>query len=139
MTAIATAPEPWQTVFREGLAPLLSPAALVALREALECDDGRLMQWVTVSPPPLTMHEHDECDGACLIGFCGWIGEGLETVGEVEEYFARTCCAVDGRIGEYAGVRKLLNAWDETPREEIFREVLAEVRLEIARRVREAS
>jgi hypothetical protein len=66
-------------------------------------------------------------EAACALGFCGWVGDGLETVGEVEEFFARVCYETDVRLGEAAACRWFLNWYDETPREEMFRELLNEV------------
>jgi hypothetical protein len=57
------------------------------------------------------------------------LAEGLETVGEVEEYFARMCCECDKALGEEAGARWFLNWWDETPRAEAVTGLLAEVEM----------
>jgi hypothetical protein len=43
------------------------------------------------------------------LGFCGWQGDGLETVGQVEEYFAEICFNADVRLGEPGGVRHFVN------------------------------
>jgi hypothetical protein len=74
------------------------------------------------------------CEGACLVGYAGWKGEHLETVGDVEEYFARACFEADQRLGEPAGCRWLLNFFDDTPRDEMRRELLFEVERELERR-----
>jgi hypothetical protein len=58
-------------------------------------------------------------EGACALGYCGWVGDGLETVGEVEEFFARMCFDVDQQLNELAGCRWWLNWFDETPRDEM--------------------
>jgi hypothetical protein len=126
--------ESWQKVWREGLAPLLSTAGLEALRRALSTDDVRLQQGATTTPPPLQCVQDWPVEGACAIGFCGWQGDGLETVGEVEEFFARTCFEIDQRVGEPAGCRWFLNWFDETPREEMRRLLLAEVGRTLAKR-----
>ena len=73
-------------------------------------------------------------EGACALGYCGWQGEGLESVAEVEEFFARMCFEIDNRIGETAGCRWFLNWFDETPRDEAFRQMLAEVQRALAER-----
>lgn len=77
--------ESWQTVWRTGFTPGFSTAALEALRAALVKDDPRLHQGATTTPPSLMKVQDWPCEGADAIGFCGWQGEGLETVGEVEE------------------------------------------------------
>jgi hypothetical protein len=126
--------ESWRKVWRDGLEPLLSEGSLEALRRALECDDPRLVQGSTTNPPPLQCVQDWPVEGACALGYCGWQGDGLETVGEVEEFFARMCYEIDQRIGEPAGCRWFLNWFDETPREEMRQELLPEVLRALARR-----
>lgn len=127
--------EPWRTVFRDGIAPSLSTPGLVALRDALTSDDPTLTQGSTTVPPPLMCVYDWPCEGACLIGFAGWKGEGLTRVGEVEEHFARVCYDSDQRTGGPADCRWLLNYWDNTPREQAIRELLPEVELALAARM----
>ena len=62
-------------------------------------------------------------------------GTGLETVGEVEEFFARICFEADQRLGEPAACRWFLNWFDDTPRAEMRREMLAEIELALADRL----
>jgi hypothetical protein len=124
--------ESWRKVFREGLAPLISTPGLAALRRALEEDDRRLLQGATTTPPPLRCVQDWPVEAACALGYCGWQGEGLETVAEVEEYFARMCFEIDQRLGEPAGCRWFLNFWDETPRPELRQLVLPEVERALA-------
>jgi hypothetical protein len=119
--------ESWRTVFRDGFVPGLSDNALLALAKGLGEDDPRLMQGRTTDPPPLQCVQSWPCQGGCLIGYAGWIGEGLTTVGEVEEYFARCCFDADQRLGNPGACRWLLNWFDDTPREDMRRELLAEV------------
>ena len=126
--------EAWRKVWRDGLCPLLSDEALAALETALRSDDRRLIQGATTQPPPLLCVQDWPCEAGCLVGYCGWVGEGLETVGEVEEFFARMCFEMDTRLGEPAGCRWLLNWWDETPRAEAVAALLPEVELELRRR-----
>jgi hypothetical protein len=126
--------ESWRKVWREGLAPLLSTQSVGVLRKALASDDSRLMQGATTTPPPLSCVQDWPVEAACVIGYCGWQGEGLQTVGEVEEFFARVCFEVDQRLGEPAGCRWFLNWFDDTPREEAVRLLLAEVNRTLAQR-----
>src|SRR5688572_13845434 len=91
--------ESWRKVWREGLAPQLSTAGLDALRHALLNDDSRLIQGATTSPPPLQCVQEWPVEAACGLGYCGWQGERLETVAEVEEFFARACFEADQRLG----------------------------------------
>jgi hypothetical protein len=125
----------WRQVWRDGLAPVISTRALEILRTALVNDDGRLMQGATTSPPPLQCVQDWPVESACALGFCGWQGEGLETVAEVEEYFGRLCFEVDQRLGEPAACRWFLNWFDEAPRDEMRRQLLAEVQRTLAQRL----
>jgi hypothetical protein len=126
--------ESWRKVWRDGFAPVLSTAGLQALRRALLGDDGRLTQGSTTTPPPLMCVQEWPVEGACALGYCGWQGDGLETVGEVEEFFARSCFEADQRLGEPAACRWFLNWFDDTPRDEMRRELLAEVTRTLAER-----
>ena len=126
--------ESWRKVWREGLEPLLSPSSLEALRRGLVHDDPRLLQGATTTPPPLQCVQDWPVEAACALGYCGWEGDGLETVAEVEEYFARMCFEIDQRLGEPAACRWFLNWYDETPRDEMRRLLLAEVNRALARR-----
>jgi len=128
--------ESWRKVWRDGLAPHLSTAGLEALRRALLADDGRLVQGATTVPPPLMCVQDWPVEAACVLGYCGWKGDGLETVGEVEEYFARMCFEADKALGEPAACRWFLNWFDETPRSEARQELLAEVNRALLQRIR---
>jgi hypothetical protein len=127
--------EAWRKVWREGVAPQLSTAGLEALRLALTTDDQRLLQGATTTPPPLQCVQEWAVEAACAVGFCGWQGDGLETVAEVEEFFARVCFEADQALGEPASCRWFLNWFDETPREEMRRQLLAEVGRTLAQRL----
>ena len=126
--------ESWRLTWREGFAPVLSTAGLEALRAALAADDERLTQGSTTTPPPLICVQDWPVEAACAIGLCGWIGDGLATVGEVERHFADACHEADTRLGEPAGCRWFLDYWDDTPRHQLFREMLEEVDYALAQR-----
>lgn len=117
----------WVHVWRKGLAPLLSDNQLQALRKGLAEDDIRLVQGATTQPPPLQCVQDWPCEAACATAYPGWIGDELKTVGEVEEFFAKMCYAMDQNLGEPAGCRWFLNWFDDTPRDEMRRELLVEV------------
>ena len=119
--------ESWRQVWRDGFVPVISTSGLEALRDALSSDDPRLMQGSTTTPPPLMCVQDWPVEAACALGYCGWQGDELATVGEVEEFFARTCFEADQRLGEPAACRWFLNWFDDTPRAEMRRELLAEV------------
>jgi hypothetical protein len=126
--------ESWRKVWRDGLAPHFSTAGIEALRRALATDDPRLVQGATTVPPPLLCVHDWPVEAACVLGFCGWQGDGLQTVAEVEEYFARLCFEADKAMGEPAACRWFLNWFDDCPRTEARRELLAEVNRNLAQR-----
>jgi hypothetical protein len=129
--------ESWRVVLREGFFPHLPTAGLEALRGAVERDDPRLTQGSTTTPPPLMGVQDWPCEAACLIGWCGWKGgtdPACETVGDVEEFFARACFDADQALGEAAACRWLLNWFDDAPRNEVLRELGFELGLELDRR-----
>ena len=127
--------ESWRKVWRDGFAPQLATAGLEALRQALAEDDPRLIQGATTSPPPLQCVQDWPVEAACALGYCGWQGDGLETVAEVEEFFARVCFEADQCLGEPAACRWFLNWFDETPRDDMRRELLPEVNRSLAHRL----
>lgn len=123
-------------VWREGFAPFLSQEALVALRGGVASHDPRLIQGATTVPPPLQCVQDWPVEAACAVGYCFWQGDGLATVGEVEEAFARLCFECDQRMGEPAVCRHWLNWYDETPWNEMAAIFIIELDREIARRRR---
>lgn len=126
--------ENWRKAWRRGLAPLLPTKGLEALAKALAEDDPRLLQGATTDPPPLECVQDMKVAAACAVGFCGWQGQGLETVIEVSEFFANTTFASTQTLGSCAETCQFLNWFDETPRAEMRRELLPEVWETLARR-----
>lgn len=126
--------ESWRVVWRRGFVPLISDAGLKALRDALATDDPRLLQGATSVPPPLQAVEDWPVEAACAVGYCGWQGDDLTTVAEVEEYFARRCFEADQALGEPAACRWFLNWWDEQNRPAVLRDMLEEVTRTLAER-----
>jgi hypothetical protein len=122
----------WQISFREGIVPHLSQAGLMALKRALETDDPALLQGSTTSPPPLDSLSDMPVEAACAIAFTGWKGDGCLTVGEVEWFFSLVCSRAGHYLGDPLGARWFLNWFDDTPREQMRRELLAEVDLALA-------
>lgn len=129
--------EAWRRVWRQAVVPLASYEGLKALSEALHKDDPRLIQGATTSPPPLQAVQDWPCEAADLIGYMGWQGDGLNTVGEVEEFFARMCFEIDRILGEPAACRWVLNAYDEWPREEMIAKLTPEVDLSLSKKERD--
>jgi hypothetical protein len=116
----------WIPAWRAAAA-LLSPESIAALRAAIANDDPRLIQGATTTPPPLQCVQDWPVEAACALGFCGWQGDGLVTVAEVEDFFAKMCFEIDCNLGEPAVCRHLRNWYYETPRDEMRRELLAEI------------
>jgi hypothetical protein len=129
--------ELWRKIFRQGFAPLISAPALTRLAEALETDDPRLLQGATTTPPTLNCVLDWPVQAACAIGYCGWQGEGKDTVGDVGEYFTRLCYETDQAIGEPAACRWFLEWADETDRPTMRKELLAEVQAILSERGRQ--
>lgn len=127
--------ESWRLVWRNSFAKFLPLTGLHAVKRALETDDPKLIQGSTSTPPPLNCVQDWPVEAACALGFCGWHdGTGNDTVGEVEAFFAKACFDADQRLGEPAACRWFLNWFDDTPRPEMRRELLAEVELAIDER-----
>ncbi len=126
--------EDWRQVWREGIAPQLSVAGLQALRRALLQNDERLLQGATTVPPPLQRTRENPLEAACSVGYCAWQGDGLQTVGEVANFFACVCQETDRRLDEPAACRWFLNWFDDTPRDEMRRRLLPEVQRTLAQR-----
>jgi hypothetical protein len=131
--------EKWRRIWREGLAPQISKCGLQALERALIHDDARLLQGTTCYPPLLDALRDREVEGTCAIGFCAWQGDGLNQIGQVEEYFQQVCDAADAILNEPAACRYFLNWFDDAPREDMRRELLAEVSLALRERLPKAA
>ena len=151
--------ESWRNTWRKGVAPLLSTESLDALRSALVNDDTRLLQGATCTPPPLQCVQDWPVEAACALAYCGvrelggfsvngtWatdecpvipdrsVTRCAATVAEVEEGFARMCFEIDKAMGEPAACRWFLNWFDDTPRDEMRRELLVEVQRALAQRL----
>lgn len=128
--------ESWKIVWRDGVSPSLSTAGLEALKKALETDDARLLQGATTCPPPLAFVQDWPTEGADAIGFAYWMGDrgGEASVGDVEEFFARTAFEADRRCGEPSAVRWFLNFHDDEPRDRMRASLLEEVELTLSER-----
>jgi hypothetical protein len=126
--------EAWRSIWRDGFTPSLSTRGLLALREGLAEDDFRLTQGRTTWPLCTPKFAQSPCEGACVLGYAAWQGERRPSVGEVDEFFGLCCWEADERLGHPGACREFLNWYDDVPRDEMRREMLAEVELELAHR-----
>jgi hypothetical protein len=117
----------WQRVWKFGIAPLLSPNALRALATALRDDDPRLVQGTTTEPMPLAIFADAPVEGACAIGFALWQGHGLDRVGTLHLAFRRLCCSADDLLDEALASSAFIHWFDDAPRSEMRRQLLAEI------------
>lgn len=122
--------EKWRRIWREGIVPAVCRDGLLALKEALEMDDIHLIQGATCYPPCLDHNQAALIQDACVIGFCAWKGEDLQVISSVETRFAEICDKADEHFNEPA-IRYFLNWYDDTPREEMRKELLQEVILSL--------
>lgn len=122
----------WQHVWRNGFSSSIATAGLVALQAALEADDPRLIQGSTTSPPPLLCVQDWPIEACDPLAFALWHASEMETVGDIHSLWAEACFEADQRLGEPAACRWFLNWADDTPRDVMRRELLAEVERELA-------
>ena len=123
--------ENWRRVWRHGIRLVLSIEALQALRQALLADDPRLIQGGTTRPRPLAGFGDFPAEGAGALSFGPWQAEGILSVAQVEGRFVRLCDQVDRRTGEPGSARSFVAWLDDTPRDVMRRELLAEVLREL--------
>ncbi len=123
--------ESWRLCWRNGFAHVLPTKGLQGLLAALEKDDPRLTQGSTTTPAPLMCVQDWPAEGADAIAFVGWAEQDMQaSVGELEEFFAKACFDCDQHMsGEPAACRWFLCWFDDTPRPEMRRELIHEVRL----------
>lgn len=145
--------ESWRRSWRDGFLPGLKTDTLKALLDAVKSDDPRLTQGSTTTPPPLMCVQDWPVECGCLIGYAGAIENGgfestdvadyinkgksnkaPATVGKVEEFFATACYQADQRLGNPSECRYFLNWFDDTPRDEMRRELQAELILNLKER-----
>lgn len=126
--------ESWRSVWRAGFGKLLPVDGLQALRRALETDDADLLQGCTTRPPALNCTQDWPVDGCCAVSYTYWKGEHLRSVGNIGQAFSKACFETDRLIDEESGCRFFLRWFDDTPREEMRRELLAEVDITLMER-----
>jgi hypothetical protein len=97
------------------------------------------LQLQSVSPLPLHPHARWPVRAACPVACCGWKGDGLLIVADLEEFFARIIFRPGERRGDPMPARYFLWWWwDDSPWDEAREELLTELRRVLARRPRKA-
>lgn len=124
----------WQVVFRKGFMPQWSTESLQSVRALLLTDDVRIGQGFTTTPPPLMCHQDWPVEACDVVTYCSTPDAFDATVGECEEGFARACFNADKTVGEPVTCRLFLNWYDDTPRYQMFAELVAEIDAELRRR-----
>lgn len=119
--------ESWRKVWREGIAPQLSTKALEELRYGLEKDSDFLLQGACSKPPMLECNYDKECEGGCAMVYGAWMAGEVKTVGQADEYFHNIVASQLMSDGCDNCVRDFLNWFDDTPRDEMRREMIREV------------
>lgn len=127
----------WRDAWQRGIGCHLSTAGLYALREALVSDDPRLVQGHTTVPKAPGVRRSPDGQigrakgprptGCCAIGLAGWLGDGLNSVGEVYRHFEATCDETDEDECESGFAYHFVDWFDHTPRDVMRRELLVEV------------
>jgi hypothetical protein len=120
----------WRLIWREAVAPQLSDAELEALQAGLIRNDPALIQGRTVQPDPVHKKRLEEPTACCPIAYALWQPKenipGI-TVDEVEECFSKLCATAEKITGEPRAIRHFLNWVDDTDRETMRKELLAEM------------
>lgn len=115
----------WRKAFR-AFVPHLGRRGLLRLWAMLAADSPDLIQGGSTVPPPMQVCAGWKAEQACPVNQAG-MAHGLETVGELAEWFGRACHEADRALGECAGVRWFTTWWDEGPRDQMRPLLLAEV------------
>ena len=130
--------EAWRKTWRDGFAVVLPIQGLVGLLAALEKDDQRLLTGATCWPPPLQSCQNDFTEKACGIAWAAAYGApDSYPVGELETLFAKACWDASALLGDGSACRYFLSYWDETPREQLRKQMIPELRLAISNRASE--
>ncbi len=124
--------EAWRRVWRIGFAPHLGLPQLESLRDGLAADAPGLIQGETARGAWGTHDRAEACACACALGYALWRGDGLETVGEVLDAFAALCGLADRALGGRVACAPFLEWFDDSPREEVRRQLLPEVERALA-------
>lgn len=129
----------WQLAWHEGFVPGLTVAGLEKLKAAIIADDPRLIQRATVKPMPILCSENLPVEAACALGYCGWQGESLSKINEVEEFFVKAYFDADQRLYNPGACRQFLIWFDTTPHDQMRKLLLPEVELALLKKTESAT
>lgn len=130
-TPIAPEPRDWRFAFRHGFARVLTVAELECLAAGLAHDDDRIIQGATAWPalyPEDRLPQDRPVTHACALGYACWQARGLVSWGQVEDHFARVAFETGLLLPSLEDAFRFLGWYDDTPREQMVFELLAEVR-----------
>jgi hypothetical protein len=120
----------------------LTAAGLERLRGALERDDKRVIQGNTMRPQVLQCTFNDPVEACCPLCWALLDTKSQPhyvSVGPLEERFADALLKASDKLGWPMAAQVFLSWVDEAPRDEMRRQLIAEVNRELARRAAEAT
>ncbi len=123
--------ELWRHAWRNGIQPLLSRPALLALAEGLRHEDPRICQRITVVPAPGPWNSEWPIEACCPIGYCGW-KTGMHTPAGIEGFFEAIARNADEKLSGitetgWKTITPFLDWFDSGERTLVMEELLAEV------------
>lgn len=123
--------ESWRLVLRQGFLPQWSSDRLEKAVRMLEEDSAFITQGSTTTPPPLMSVQDWPLEACDIVAFCSIEDEVGITVGQAEEAFAEAVYVSDTVLGEPAASRWFLNTFDDTPRYEMWANLIEEFKREL--------
>ncbi len=119
--------ERWQIAFRQGIAPLLPAAGLLALRDALRDDDPALIQGGSFLP----FDAPETVVAACAMALPLW-RDGCPRVGDLDVRLADMMYTADRAMP--GATLAFVQFFDCGPRDVVWAALLPEVEAELVRR-----
>jgi hypothetical protein len=123
--------ESWRKVWREGIQPQVSTIGLITLYKGLKEDGESICQGATTLPPPLQGSLELPVEATDAIGYVAWKAYGADTVGKVEEFFAKLCYEAEQKLGEPAAVRYFIWWYDTMPMDVVRTDLMEEITREL--------
>ena len=124
--------ESWKKSFAH-IADVCGVPALQVLRTAVSENYCSLIQGTTVAYEPATNPGDRTVCGACAVGYMYWKADDMDFADDVEEAVAATFSEVAKKAGWDRAPDLFTNWYDETPRDEMRRELLPVIDANIRR------